>query len=828
MRNQPKRRCRKTNLSATGSSDRTVNQNLNVLSNLPTVPEHEKQSKTAIGTAKQNAGTDSWRIGSIILDNYILRKRLGKGGMGTVYLAECLWRPGDYFAVKTLSPAFLDNEERKQAFLTELRTWIDLPDHPNLTACCFFRTVKGKLAIFSEYVDGGSLQQWISSTKKHTLSEILDMAIQIAWGLHATHLCGVVHQDIKPSNILISRDGIAKITDFGLSKACAVPITRSDNDVDETSILVSTQGMTKAYCSPEQCLGLKLNHKTDIWSYGLTLLQMFTGKVNWAVGVLAEQVLKAVYRQSSELLKLPMPPSVTEILYNCFREHQSDRWDSMLTVADRLQAVFEQETGNPYPRSRPEIRQHAIDINYDRTTREGIVWSNPTEWLSKAYKAAGKTEDYPLEGSTGETGSRKARAVKDLEIFQKAFKIYLKLSETGIQEYLIDFGKLLNDMAVLLNHIDDAPGALEHYDRGIALLNKLVYHEKQTQSASQLSLLYNAKGLLLLTSGDFSNALKTFDIAIQTLLFYAEHHGLDVDTEDRLGAYYINMGNVHLKLRQIDLGMTCYERAITIYEKIVYEHNRKDLTNYLSKAYMNKGILLNVTGKYNEALMYCDKAIHARETLMTESEKNLIINEIVGSYVTKAYTLQKLNDYTGAVSLLDIVISIRKRLIEEEGRKDLLNDLARTYNNKASILQDMSNFDDALDLFNRVIDIRETLVYRQGRNDLSGDLARGYMNKALMLFKTENTSEALELFKRSESMFRRIIPKKAPNEFACEYIYCRAYQSIILETLGNTDAAVAIRNETLDSVTAEIQRTGSAELKSFANMLREKHHWPLS
>ncbi|MBN1552664.1 protein kinase, partial [bacterium] len=102
-----------------------------------------------------------WEPGSVLLDEFIIERILGHGGMGKVYLVKSTVPGGEVFAVKTLLDSSLKNDTQRRLILRELRTWIDLPDHPNITACRFFRTIGDRLAIFSEYIPNGSLKDWI-------------------------------------------------------------------------------------------------------------------------------------------------------------------------------------------------------------------------------------------------------------------------------------------------------------------------------------------------------------------------------------------------------------------------------------------------------------------------------------------------------------------------------------------------------------------------------------------------------------------------------------------------------------------------------------------
>ena len=134
-----------------------------------------------------NDAEQAWKLGQLLLDDFEVLGVLGEGGMGKVYLVKSQ-TTGMRFAVKRAKG--LSDRERRN-FLAELQTWIDLPEHANLVPCRFFRTVGDEVLIFAEYVEGGSLKDWIDSRKLYeggaekTLERILDTAIQFAWGCTA-------------------------------------------------------------------------------------------------------------------------------------------------------------------------------------------------------------------------------------------------------------------------------------------------------------------------------------------------------------------------------------------------------------------------------------------------------------------------------------------------------------------------------------------------------------------------------------------------------------------------------------------------------------------
>jgi serine/threonine protein kinase len=167
-------------------------------------------------------------------------------------------------------------------------------------------------------VEGGSLSRWIRTRKLYegghhaALLRILDFAIQFSWGLHYAHEKGLVHQDIKPPNVLINEQETVKVSDFGLSKARAVAGEKPD---PYHSAFVSSGGITPAYCSPEQSQGLPLSRRTDIWSWGISILEMFCGEPPCRYGLEAADVLSRYSHSKISDPSIPrMPEEIAELL----------------------------------------------------------------------------------------------------------------------------------------------------------------------------------------------------------------------------------------------------------------------------------------------------------------------------------------------------------------------------------------------------------------------------------------------------------------------------------------------------------------------------------
>src|SRR5579885_3046026 len=307
-----------------------------------------------------------WQIVDMILNQYEVVDKLGEGGMGTVYKVRHHGWDID-LAVKCPRPETFATEHGKANFTREAETWVNLQLHPHIVACYYVRVLGGIPRVFAEYVADGSLADWIRRRRlyqgehEQALERMLDVAIQFAWGLHAAHEHGLVHQDIQPANVMRTPEGIVKVTDFGLARARTLagePL--SQHEGGSQSILVSGRGMTPAYCSPEQEKGEALSRKTYIWSWGVSVLEMFMGGVTWRSGAIARDVL-ASYDTPDDAAIPPMPKEMMLLLARCFEPAPENRPANMLNVATELQAIYAREIGRPYPRKMPQMAEMLAD-----------------------------------------------------------------------------------------------------------------------------------------------------------------------------------------------------------------------------------------------------------------------------------------------------------------------------------------------------------------------------------------------------------------------------------------------------------------------------------
>lgn len=321
--------------------------------------------------ASEDAVPAEWRVGDVILDLYEVTGILGQGGMGRVYQVHHKGWNTD-LAVKSPLPSWLETKGAAENLMRECETWINLGLHPHIVSCHYVRTLGGIPRVFAECMPGGSLKDWIEDGRiyqggpKESLRRILDVAIQFAWGLHYAHEQGLIHQDVKPANVLMLPDGTAKVSDFGLAKARAMHGESSQTADRGQSILVSSGGMTPAYCSPEQAGKQPLSRKTDIWSWAVSVLEMFS-TTHPSHGPGAAGLLNDYLAQGPDDESLPpMPKAVAALLRECVETVPSQRPADMSAVAGRLHAIYTKEAGVTYPRTEPVASKSAADALSNR------------------------------------------------------------------------------------------------------------------------------------------------------------------------------------------------------------------------------------------------------------------------------------------------------------------------------------------------------------------------------------------------------------------------------------------------------------------------------
>jgi eukaryotic-like serine/threonine-protein kinase len=272
------------------------------------------------------------------LGPYEVQSLLGVGGMGEVYRARDA-RLNRTVALKILPSHVAADPGRRQRFEQEARAASAL-NHPNIVSVYDIGEQDGLAYIVSELIEGESLRDIIKRGPM-PLSRLLDLAGQTAAALAAAHAAGIVHRDLKPDNIMVTRDGRAKILDFGLAKQTAAAAASGAAANATRTMTQTSPGAvigTAAYMSPEQIRGESVDHRSDIFSFGLVLYECVTGKLPFErpTGV---EIMAAILREDPAELPETVSPALRQIVWHCLEKEPDHRFHSARDLGFALRTV---------------------------------------------------------------------------------------------------------------------------------------------------------------------------------------------------------------------------------------------------------------------------------------------------------------------------------------------------------------------------------------------------------------------------------------------------------------------------------------------------------
>ncbi|MBI4469562.1 MAG: serine/threonine-protein kinase [Acidobacteria bacterium] len=259
---------------------------------------------------------------------YQLTARLGTGGMGDVYLARDS-RLGRQVALKLLPKYFINDQERVRRFQQEALAASAL-SHPNVATIYETGEAEGRIYIAMEFVEGTTLDAKITGRSLET-SEILDVGLQVASALVKAHAKGIIHRDIKPGNILVTAEGHVKVVDFGLAKVNRTeqPPVMGDRCFPATTEPGVLMG-TVTYMSPEQALGRTVDQRTDLFSLGVVLYEMATGRPPFSGATRTETIDQILHTQPEAIARFnyTIPAALEQIVRKCLEKEPDQRYQS--------------------------------------------------------------------------------------------------------------------------------------------------------------------------------------------------------------------------------------------------------------------------------------------------------------------------------------------------------------------------------------------------------------------------------------------------------------------------------------------------------------------
>ena len=330
------------------------------------------------------------------LGRYEIRSKIGEGGMGEVYLAQDT-KLDRKVAVKILPADLAANQDRMRRFVQEAKAASAL-NHPNIITIYEVDETESGHFIATEFIDGETLREH-ERRSSLALNESLDVAIQIAGALMAAHDAGIVHRDIKPENVMMRRDGIIKVLDFGLAKLVGPSAGATDSEAATRAMVNTGPGVvmgTMNYMSPEQARGVELDARTDIWSLGVVLYEMVTGHVPFEGTTSSDVIARILEREPAPLARFTRdaPEALEWIVSKALSRDRGERYQTAREMLADLKKLRRRlDLNSEMERSvAPEVSAGATgsissSLGMTGTTRESAALtdaSRPTRATSSA------------------------------------------------------------------------------------------------------------------------------------------------------------------------------------------------------------------------------------------------------------------------------------------------------------------------------------------------------------------------------------------------------------------------------------------------------------
>ncbi|HEY6122460.1 MAG TPA: protein kinase, partial [Pyrinomonadaceae bacterium] len=322
------------------------------------------------------------------ISHYRIVSKIGAGGMGEVYLAQDT-KLDRKVALKILPKAFAEDTDRMIRFVREAKSASAL-NHPNIITIHEINESDGTHFIATEFIDGKTLNEYAKSNRLN-LKSALEIAIQIASALDEAHSAGIVHRDLKPDNVMVRPNGLVKILDFGIAK---LSISNNQSSLDTEAATAIKSGTTPGtiigtanYMSPEQAKGREVDARSDIFSFGVCLYEMLTGRRPFT-GENSMDVIGAIlHKEPAPIDEFDLSLDIRRILEKCLRKDPEERYQTAKDLLIDLKGVLQElKFQNKLERTGSPTREEAKTEVLNAPTHEVTHTTSSAEYIATEVK----------------------------------------------------------------------------------------------------------------------------------------------------------------------------------------------------------------------------------------------------------------------------------------------------------------------------------------------------------------------------------------------------------------------------------------------------------
>ena len=736
---------------------------------------------------------------------YQVVEQIGVGGMGEVYRA---FRADDQYK-KVVALKFVRagqySSEVFSRFKNERQILAGL-DHPNLAKLLDGGTSDEGMPYFvMELIDGLPITDYCDERGLST-RERLSLFLQVCAGVHYAHQRLIIHRDIKPGNILVTSDGIPKLLDFGIAK-----IVESGQEADMPATLTGFRVLTPRYASPEQIQGEAMTMATDVYSLGVVLYELLTGRspyelMNGSTREFEREVCeKEPQKPSSSVLRSQgagegnpqkRAGSVPKISSEKLRKRLRGDIDNIVLMALRKEPSRRYTSANDLGE---DIRRHLENVPV--RARNDSVWYRTTKFVAR-HKAA-------VAASVLVVIAMMAGLIVTLHEARVA-----RVERARAERRFNDVRKLANSlMFEVHDSIRDLPGTLPA--RKLLVNRALEYLDSLSQEASgdtdlqrELAAAYDRVGDLLGYSGaanlgDYAGALKSYEKALAIREASAIAHPADRQMQLDLLNDYFRLSFALQGTGDYARALTHLQKGIGLAQRIIQTHSEPEFKDFLAGFYWQAGNISTQTGDFAHAVENYRQGATIRETIATDANANsLVRTHLAGDYVCLGRALGTTGDLTHAVDAAQEGTAILEQLARSDLNNATLQEyLGEAYAVVAAISMRRGDLEQMFDYYTRARQVFSQLNKADPTNAMARDNALlMQLGIADALLEQGKPSESMEQIRNAVSEFEKIEHKNR---------YQIAGQAAAYATLGR----------------AFFNLAGQSASPRKVALLRESHSW---